>query len=198
MMDSLNLFFQGVTSMFLRSFIALAVLTGLAAFSAASPAPFPRTDRKKAVEDVVRLQGTYKVTNYGQAAVFGGGGGFGRGGGGGVVFALQRPDMKVRIQNDKFAFLHNNGADFQPTTTYEMKLVPNTSPKQVDMTYNTGNYTVTMKGIYKIEGNNKVSIAYVSTITGARFNVVARPQVERPASFENLPPSAMLLTLERE
>jgi len=170
--------------MYLRVIVAIAVVAGLTAFS---PAPFPKHERKKAVEDIVLLQGTYKVIDYGRPNL------------NGARLAIERSEMKVQISGNKFSFMYSNGSSFVPSTTYEMKLMPKSAPKMVDMTYNVANdYTLTMKGIYKIEGK-KVTFAYVSTLVGRGGGFGQAPNAtERPTSFDNLPPNAMLLTMERE
>jgi uncharacterized protein (TIGR03067 family) len=170
--------------MYLRVIVAIAVVAGLTAFS---PAPFPKNERKKTPDDIVLLQGTYKVIDYGRPNL----------NGGGARLAIRRSEMKVQISGNKWSFMYSNGNGFAPSTTYEMKLMPKTAPKMVDMTYNVANdYTLTMKGIYKIEGK-KVTMAYVTSYSGARFGGV-QGEVERPTSFENLSGNAMLITMERE
>jgi len=164
----------------LRLTLALAIVVGATAFSAASPAPFPKPNRKPAVDDAILLQGTYKVVDYGRPNF------------NGRAALIRRTQMKIRIQDNKFSYLYQNGNDFVPSTTYEIKLNAKSSPKAIDMTYVTNDYTMTMKGIYKIEGN-KVTLVYVSTYSGR-----ITQDGERPSSFENLPPTAMLMTLERE
>ena len=170
-------------TMYFRLFVAAAVVAGLTAFS---PAPFPRVDRKKAIDDNLLIQGTYKLVEQGRPNL-----------GGGRIAFIRRVPMKVQIQNGKFVYLQDVGNDFRPTTTYDMKLNTSGAPRQIDMSYNTGDYTVTMKGIYKIEGN-KLTILYVNTITGARINMPAMEGMERPTSFDTPSPNAMILTLEKE
>jgi len=165
--------------MYLRVLVALIFFAAAAGFS---PAPFPKSNRKPATDDLVLMQGTYKVLDYGRPNMNRGG------------FGLQRQQMKVRISGNQFAFLYHNGAEYVASTTYEMKLTPKAAPKLLDMTYSAGDYTVVMKGIYKIEGN-KVTLAYVSTYTG-RIRQLQEP--ERPTSFDNLPPAGLLMVLERE
>lgn len=169
-------------TMSFRLFVAAAVVAGLTAFS---PAPFPRADRKKAVDDNFALQGDYKVAEQGRPNL------------GGRIAIIRRVPMKVRIQNGKFAYLYHNGNDYQPSTTYDLKLNQSGSPRQIDMSYSTGDYTVTMKGIYKLEGT-KLTILYVNSITGARINAPVMEGQERPTSFESPSPNAMILTLEKE
>jgi uncharacterized protein (TIGR03067 family) len=170
--------------MYLRVIAAVAIVAGQTAFS---PAPFPKHERKATVDDSVLLQGTYKVIDYGRPNL----------NGGGARLAIRRSEMKVQISGNKWSFMYSNGNAFVPSTTYEMKLMPKTAPKMVDMTYNVANdYTLTMKGIYKIEGK-KVTMAYVTAYSGARFGNM-QAEVERPTSFENLPNVAMLITMERE
>jgi len=178
--------YRGFEVMYLRVIVALAAVAGLTAFS---PAPFPKHERKAAVDDIALLQGTYKVIDYGRPNL---------NGGGGARLAIRRSEMKVQISGNKWSFMYSNGNGFAPSTTYEMKLMPKASPKMLDMTYNVANdYTLTMKGIYKIEGK-KVTMAYVSTYSGARFGNMQQGAVERPTSFENLTGNAMLITMERE
>jgi uncharacterized protein (TIGR03067 family) len=165
--------------MYLRLIVAIAVVVAAAAFS---PAPLPKTHRKPAVDDVVLLQGTYKVLEYGRPNLQA------RGGFGGP----RRTNMKIRISGDKFAFLYQQGNDWMPSTTYEMKLNSKASPKTMDMSYNAGDYTVTLKGIYKIEGN-KVTLLYNYAYSG-RINQDA----ERPTNFGSPPMTAMQMVLERE
>jgi len=167
--------------MYLRLVVAVAAVAGLTAFS---PAPFPKAERKRSVDDAVRLQGTYKVIDYGRPNL--------------ARMAIRRSPMKVRIQGDQFSFMYQSGNDYVPSTTYAIKLHQSSMPRQLDMTYNSGDYTITMKGIYKIEGK-KVTIAYVSTFVGRGGGFGGAPNApERPTSFDDLPPNAMLLTMERE
>ena len=168
--------------MYLRVFAAIAVVAGLTAFS---PAPFPKHQRKAAVDDSVLLQGTYKVIDYGRPNL------------NGARLAIRRAEMKVQIRGNQWSFLYSNGNGFSPSTTYEMKLMPKAAPKMIDMTYKVANdYTLTMKGIYKIEGK-KVTLAYVNAYSGARFGNM-QAEAERPTSFGNLTGNAMLITMERE
>lgn len=163
--------------MYSRLIVAVAAVVAAAAFS---PAPLPKPHRKPVVEDAVLLQGTYKVVEYGRPNLRGRG------------VALSRSNMKIRISGDKFAFLYQQGNDYVPSTTYEMRLNSKTSPKEADLSYNTGDYTVTMKGIYKIEGN-RVTLLYNYSYSG-RINQTA----ERPTNFASPPMTAMQMVLERE
>ena len=165
---------------YLRVIVAIAVVAGATAFS---PAPLPKTERRRATDDAVLLQGTYKVLDYGRPNVNVNG-----------RLMLRRTNMKVRISGKQFQFLNQSGNDYVPSTTYEMKLSQRSSPKVLDMTYKGGDYTATMKGIYKIEGS-KVTVAFVTSYTGVVKQI---QEPERPTSFDNLPPSAMLMVLQRE
>src|SRR5437016_5032376 len=136
-----------ILRMYLRLIVAVAAVAGLTAFS---PAPFPKAERKRSVDDAVLLQGTYKVNDYGRPNM-------------NARLAIRRSPMKIRIRGNQFSFMYQSGNDYVPSTTYTIKLHQASMPRQIDMTYDSGDYTVTMKGIYKIEGK-KVTIAYVSTL----------------------------------
>jgi len=167
---------------YFRALVAVAIVAGVSASAIAfTPAPLPKNERKRTTDDLSLLQGTYKVLDYGRPNLNG-------------RAVMRRENMKVRITGDKFQFLYQNGNDFVPSTTYEMKITPKAAPKLLDMTYTSGDYTLTMKGIYKIEGS-KVTLAYVTAYTG-RIKQLQEP--ERPTSFEELPPVAILMVLERE
>jgi len=102
--------------MYFRVIVAVAVVAGLTAFS---PAPFPKADRKRSADDAVLLQGTYVVSDYGRPNMGG--------------RAIRRSPMKIRIQGKQFAFMYQNGNDYVPSTTYEMKLHQTSMPKTVDI-----------------------------------------------------------------
>src|SRR5262245_13031939 len=152
-----------IRRMYLRVIVAVAVVAGLTAFS---PAPFPKAERKRSVDDAVLLQGTYSVIDYGRPNL--------------ARLGARRSPMKIRIQGKQFSFMYQNGNDWVASTTYELTLHPSSMPKQVDMTYTSGDYTITMKGIYKIEGK-KVTFAYVSTFVGRGGGGFGAPNApERP------------------
>lgn len=165
---------------YLRIIVAIAAVVAATAFS---PAPLPKSHRKASVDDAILLQGTYKIVENGRpnvnnARV--------------ALIARRATTTKIRISGDKFSYLYPNGNDFVASTTYEMKLDKTTSPRAFDMTYTTNAYTMTMKGIYKIEGN-KVTLLYVTTYSGQ-----IQQDGERPTSFENPTINAMQMVLERE
>jgi uncharacterized protein (TIGR03067 family) len=167
----------------MKVFYVLAALAavGLTGFS---PAPFPRTERKREVDDMTALQGTYRVVEYGRPNM------------GGGAALIRRTEMKVQISGNKWTFQFNDGNAWVSSTSYEMKLQPRTFPRSLDMTYNANDYVLTMKGIYRIEGR-KLTVAYATSYSGARFGAMPMDG-ERPTNFENLSGNAMLMKLERE
>jgi len=166
---------------------ALGILFGLAALVVAAPAPSEKKDRKRGPEDIALMVGTWKMVEQGRPGM-------------NLQLAAirRRGDLqtKIRIEGDKFQYLYFNGQDYQPSTTYDLKLQPRSSPKAIDLTYTSGDYTVTLKGIYKIE-SNKLTLLYVQNYESKLKNVRNAEQ-ERPTSFDNAPPNAYQMVLERE
>jgi uncharacterized protein (TIGR03067 family) len=158
----------------LRLFAAVIALC-LTAFA---PAPFERPARQRADDGLARLQGSWKVTEFGRPDVREG--------------AL--PWLKVRVKGARWTFLYQRGDAYVPSTTYVLKLAPRAAPQTIDLVHDDGQGLVTLKGIYKVEGNT-VTIVYV-VISRVR-NQLPRPE-ERPASFDNLPDHVERIIMRRE
>jgi uncharacterized protein (TIGR03067 family) len=181
--------------MIVRFSIAFLVALSLTALAPAAPAPLVKPERRKVADDMSVLQGTWKLVEQGRPGMNA------RLGGGRAVLIRRDTNVKIRISGNKFTYLYNNGLNnFSESTSYEMKVEQRTAPKSIDMTYSSpdNSYTMTMKGIYKVEGN-KVTILYVQVYSG---NIKVRlgngASEDRPASFDNPPVNAMQLVLERE
>lgn len=173
--------------MWLRLFLAGAVVAGLTGFA---PAPVPKTQRSKVrvPDDLVRLKGLWQVVSYERPGLKNVGG------------IIKTAISNVRIADNKWAFMRQVGNDLTPTVEYDMKVDPNGTPKKMDLVRDLGGNVMTLKGIYKFEGN-RLKVLYVSTYTaraGAGVGAVLVNQADTgPLSFENPPVNAILYTLER-
>jgi len=172
----------------MRVIAACGVLLGLAAMVVAAPAPTERKDRRRGPEDIALMHGTWKLVEQGRPGM----------NANVARLAIRRGDFqtKIRIEGDKFQYLYFNGQDYTPSTTYDLKLQPRSAPKAIDLSYTSGDYTVTLKGIYKLDGN-KLTLLYVQNYVSKLKNVRGTEQ-ERPTSFDNPSGTAMQMVLERE
>jgi uncharacterized protein (TIGR03067 family) len=178
--------------MLVRFTLSLAVAFSLTALVPAAPAPLVKKDRNRAPDDLALMQGTWKMVEQGRP-------GMNNGQLAARVAILKRGDSqtKIKIEDGKFTYLYFNGQGFTPSTSYDLTIQPRSAPKTIDMKHNSGDYTITLKGIYKIDGN-KLTILYVNTYESKMRAVPQQLNVERPTSFDSPSANAMQMVLEKE